>query len=334
MRRIVMRELSGKRILLIALSEYSDGIIKEMSDMGADVDYICDKPNNGVMCKTLGRMKFEPYMNVIRSYYTKCIRGIAHKQYDYILSIRGEYTPVESLDELREAFPSAKFILYMWDSILNNRGIQNTWSHYDKVYTFDRIDYLAHKDKIHFLPLFYYDSFLPKINETYKYDIAFIGTGHDDRVQIIKGIEEQCKKYGVKMYTYIFLPHHLIYVRNKLINPFYKNVRKSDIHFKLKPTADAYKIYAQSRCVVDIQSKTQNGMTMRTIEMIGLRKKLITTNKDIVNYDFYNPNNVLVVDRKNFKIDPYFINSPYRELKDEIYQKYSLRGWLSQLFEM
>ena len=26
---------------------------------------------------------------------------------------------------------------------------------------------------------------------------------------------------------------------------------------------------------------------MRTIEVLGMRKKLITTNEDIVNYDFY-----------------------------------------------
>ena len=37
--------------------------------------------------------------------------------------------------------------------------------------------------------------------------------------------------------------------------------------------------------------------------MIGLKKKLITTNKDIVNYDFYNSNNIMVVDRANFQID-------------------------------
>ena len=329
-----MGELSGKRILLIALSEYSDGIIKEMLAMGADVDYICDKPNNGAICKTLGRIKFKPYMKTIRDYYSKCIRERAHKQYDFILSIRGEYTPVESLDELKSTFPDAKIILYMWDSILNNHGIRKTWSHYDKVYTFDRIDYLAHKNEIDFLPLFYYDSFLPDTDGIYNYDIAFIGTGHDDRVQIIKGIQKQCEKYGLKMFSYVFLPHPLIYIRNKLTNSHYKNVKKKDIYFSLMPTTDAYMIYAQSRCVVDIQSKTQNGLTMRTIEMIGLKKKLITTNKDIVNYDFYNPNNILVVDRKNFRIDPDFINKEYTPLDDNLYQKYSLQGWIKQVFEI
>ena len=90
--------------------------------------------------------------------------------------------------------------------------------------------------------------------------------------------------------------------------------------------------YINEKCVIDIESPTQNGLTMRTIEMIGLKKKLITTNKDIVNYDFYNPNNILVCDRDNFKIDKSFIETPYEELAKEIYEKYSLKGWLLQIF--
>lgn len=72
---------------------------------------------------------------------------------------------------------------------------------------------------------------------------------------------------------------------------------------------------------------------MRTIEMIGLKKKLITTNKDIVNYDFYNENNILVVDRNNFKLDTDFINKPYQELDERIYKKYSLESWIKTLLE-
>lgn len=326
-----MKELEGKRILLIALTEYSKGIISELQNMGATVDYMCDKPNDGVVCKTLGRLKFKPYMRVIEKYYQEKVRGYSSNRYDFILSIRGEYTPVVSVQALKKAFPEAQIILYMWDSLRNNKGVEAKWEFYDKVWTFDRIDYLANKDKIDFLPLFYYNSFLPEKTGEYKYDIAFIGTGHEDRVKVIKGIKLQCEKYGLKMYEYIYLPHKLIYLRNKLKNTNYKGVTAKDIHFKLLPTKDAYKIYSESRCVIDIESPTQCGLTMRTIEMIGLEKKLITTNKDIVNYEFYNPNNIMVVDRKDFQIEPEFVNRPYKKLPDEMYQKYSLYGWILQV---
>lgn len=329
-------KLENKSVLLIALSEYSQGIIEQLKNMGANVDYICDKPNNGVICKTFGRIKFEPYIRIIESYYKKQISYLRRngKKYDYILVLRGEYTPIKSLLELKKSFKEAKIILYMWDSLKNNKGIELKWPYYDKVYTFDRADYLANQDKISFLPLFYYNNFLPQKNtEKYKYDIAFIGTGHEDRVKIIKGIQRVCEKYKLKMFSYIFLPHILIYIRNKLFNKSYKNVALHDIHFKLLPTKKAYQIYALSKCVVDIESPTQSGLTMRTIEMIGLKKKLITTNKDIINYDFYNPNNILVVDRNNFCINKEFIDKPYVELDGEIYKTYSLRGWLMRVLE-
>ena len=74
-------------------------------------------------------------------------------------------------------------------------------------------------------------------------------------------------------------------------------------------------------------------MTMRTIEILGLKRKLITTNKDIVNYDFYNSNNILVIDRDNPKFDISFIEKPYIELKEEIYKKYSLENWILEILK-
>lgn len=329
-----MKELEGKKVLLVALTEYSKGIIEELKKMGAVVDYICDKPNDGVICKTLGRIKFKPYIKIIEKYYRKEITKLSDNKYDYILVIRGEYTPSKSVKLLKSIFPNAKIILYMWDSVQNNKGIEKKWKYYDKVWTFDRIDYLEYKKEIGFLPLFYYNSFLPKKEDKYQFDIAFIGTGHDDRIKIIKEIKKQCDKYKLQIYEYIFLPHFFIYLWNKLKNKNYKDVKIQDVHFNLMPTKEAYDIYSKSRCVIDIESSSQSGLTMRTIEMIGLKKKLITTNKDIVNYEFYNKNNIMVVDRSNFKIDPEFVKLPYINLDEKIYKKYSLHGWILQVLEI
>ena len=330
-----MLELKGKRILLIALRGYSNGILKKMYDMGAQVDYLNDKPNDGFLCKTLGRLKVKSYISVINKYYRQVIENMKENQYDYILVIRGEYTPVDTLKLLKYTFKEAKLILYMWDSIKNNRYIDRTWEYYDKVYTFDRIDYLNNKDRIEFLPLYYYEDYLPdKSNDiVFKYDIAFIGTGHEDRVKIAKRVQMQCEEEGRKCFMYLFLPHKLIFLYNKMFNNYYKNVKIKDVCFCSMPFAEAYKIYSESKCVMDIESSSQNGLTMRTIEMIGLRKKLITTNKDIVNYDFYNQNNILVVDRKNFVLDFSFLDKPYIDLDEAIYQKYSLSNWIMEVLK-
>lgn len=329
-----MKNLENKKILFIALSGYSNGIKKRMESLGAEVDYFNDKPNDGFICKACGRFKVKPYEFILEKYYKELIETVKNNTYDYILILRGEYTPIKSAELLKKTFPDAKLVLYMWDSIINVKGIEQKWKTYDKVYTFDRIDYLKHKDKIEFLPLYYYDQYVPNDKKVdCEYDIAFIGTGHEDRVKIIKNIKMQCEKTGRTMYSFVFLPHILVYYYNKLINKHFKNVTKKDLCFDKLPFEKVYEIYNDSKCVVDIESSKQHGLTMRTIEMVGLRKKLITTNKDIVNYDFYHENNILVVDRENFVLDQSFCDKPYVMLDEEIYHKYSLSNWLVEVFK-
>ena len=71
---------------------------------------------------------------------------------------------------------------------------------------------------------------------------------------------------------------------------------------------------------------------MRTFEALGAKRKLITTNSHVMEYDFYRENNVLIVDRNNPIIPLSFIKAPYEELPIEIYNKYSLSSWLSNIF--
>ena len=331
---LIPEKNTKKNILLIALPGYSNGIKSKMENMGYNVVHINDKPNDGVVCKTLGRLQLKFYIKRIHNYYKKQIEKFDVDNFDFIVSIRGEYTPIETLKLLSAKYPTAKRILYMWDSIKNNKKIDKKWTYYNNVYTFDRIDFLNNKKSLKFLPLYYYEDYLPTLKANqYKYDIAFIGTGHGDRVKISNLVKETCQKNDLQYFSFLFLPHFLIYIQNKLFNKDYRNVKKKDIRFKMMPIKKAYEIYGESKCVVDVESKTQNGLTMRTIEMIGLKKKLITTNKDIVNYDFYNENNILVVDRNNFKLDTDFINKPYQELDERIYKKYSLESWIKTLLE-
>ena len=321
--------VTGNKVLFFALSGYSNGIVKAMQKIGLEVDYFNDKPNDGVVCKTLGRYKVPMYQKVLEKYYTGIVETIKDKEYDYILIIRGEYTPINSLKLLKKTFPKAKLILYMWDSILNNKKIEIKWLYFDRVITFDKKDYLDFQEQLEFLPLFYYEDFLPPKTATeMEYDIGFIGTGHGDRVQIMGEVQRQCEEQGLKIYSFMYLPHKLVYLYNKVTNPAFKKAKMSDFSYEKLPFEKVYEIYDKSKTVLDIESITQTGLTMRTLEIIGLHKKLITTNPDIVNYDFYNENNIQMIDRKHPKVDTEFINREYLELDEPIYKKYSLENWL------
>lgn len=324
--------VAGDRVLFFALSGYSNGIVKKMKEMGLEVDYFNDKPNDGVVCKTLGRYRVPFYTKVLEKYYQGILDSIETKEYDYIWVLRGEYTPINSLKLMKEKFPKAKLVLYMWDGIANTPKIERKWPSFDRVITFDRKDYLKYKDQLEFLPLYYYEDCIPKTGTVEKkYDIGFIGTGHGDRITIVNEIKKQCEEKGLRFYSFMFLPHKLVYLYNKVTNPAFKNAKVDDFSYEKLPFEKVYEIYAQSESVLDVENISQTGLTMRTIEIVGLHKKLITTNPDIVNYNFYNKNNIQLMDRKMPVVDEAFIHSDYVELEEDIYKQYSLESWIRNI---
>ena len=80
----------------------------------------------------------------------------------------------------------------------------------------------------------------------------------------------------------------------------------------------------QSKAVVDIQHPKQTGLTMRTIEMLGANKKIITTNSDIKHYDFYHPNNICIVKRNNVVVPTEFMTTPFVLVDERIKERYSI----------
>jgi hypothetical protein len=91
-------------------------------------------------------------------------------------------------------------------------------------------------------------------------------------------------------------------------------------------------VYEKSRCVLDSAQDGQLGLTIRVLEAIGAKKKIITTNEDVINYDFYYPENIYVYNGK-MDLDNVFFKEEYKELDKEIYEKYSLRNWLKKIVE-
>lgn len=301
--------------------------------LGMKVDQIADKPNDKAFGKIAGRLHLKVYEKVQDEYYHREISNLKH-DYDYILVIRGEYTTKNALKELKNRFGRAKLVLYMWDSIQNNHHIEEKWPLFDRVYTFDRKDYLQYLDKIGFIPLFYCEEYVKEaFFDNYEYDLAFIGTAHGDRPKIIKAIKQECENKGLKIFCYLYCPHILVFYYNKIFNRDYKRITRSDLNFKMLPQKTIYEIYSKSKCIVDIEIKTQTGLTMRTMDVLGLKRKLITTNTDIINYDFYNTNNIMILDREKAELNEEFLKKPYEELNEKVYNKYSMKNWLIQLLK-
>lgn len=93
---------------------------------------------------------------------------------------------------------------------------------------------------------------------------------------------------------------------------------------------DYIKHIGHCRAILDIANEGQDGLTQRVLESLFYHKKLITTNEDVVNYDFYNPSNICVVSAGNINIPEDFLSSPYEEVEQSILAHYSMETWVEQ----
>jgi len=115
-----------------------------------------------------------------------------------------------------------------------------------------------------------------------------------------------------------------------------KNINDNIIYTKKPIFIDALMEELESANVyLDLIRHGHNGLSFRIFEALAMQKKIITTNKSISEYDFYNPNNILILDENSeIDINPDFFKTPYQALSDAIYYKYTIENWVKTVFKL
>jgi hypothetical protein len=209
--------------------------------------------------------------------------------------------------------------------------ILNTFDH---AFSFDRND-SSSNESLEFLPLFYGENFQYIQNDDKEniYSVAFIGSLHSDRFNFVKKITNQLANDDLSAFTFFYCPSRLLFLLKKILTSEFNGVKWSDVSFTPLNQKTIKDIISESKMIIDVEHPSQTGLTLRTIESLGARKKLITTNKDIKNYDFFTDSNICVVDRINPKVDGTFKESKFSVKSELIEKKYSLNSWLNTIFQ-
>lgn len=80
----------------------------------------------------------------------------------------------------------------------------------------------------------------------------------------------------------------------------------------------------QSLCLLDFTQEKQTGLTVRVVEAIFAGKKIVTNNKDVLNYDIYNPENFFVMGVDDEALLELFLRSPFKTYSEDILYQYQL----------
>ena len=316
--------------------DYPELITRELEDMGYEVDFFDDRPSTNAWIKAAIRINKNLIGTYIKKYFESVMKTVRSKKYDVVFLISGQSLSFSEsmINEIKLCQKDAKFVLYQWDSQTNFPYIKQVQKYFDKCYSFDRRD-IEETPSLKFLPLFYsrkYEEIGKRNNTNFKYDFCFVGTAHPKKYKFIKIMSEQLKSVYPNQFIYFFFPSPIVYFYRKIMNNELRKAKYNEFHYVPLKGKDMNDVYETSRCVLDSAQDGQLGLTIRVLEALGAKKKLITTNEDVINYDFYKPENIYVYEGK-IDLENVFFTHEYKEVNKEVYEKYSLRSWLKEILE-
>lgn len=250
--------------------------------------------------------------NLKHIYYGEKIIELLKNQerQDLILTIKGDFIDNKSIIEFKNH--AKKSIAFFNDAISRYPNIKNVLPLFDEVYSFEKKD--CEKYNLKFKTNFIYQQNTEN-KEKHKYQLFNISS-RDKRTKIILKVASALKKLDINYKIFIF--------DNK------KKLKKSDIIEIIEkpiPMEKVNQFIDDSEVLLDIHRSKQDGLSFRVFESLGKEKKIITTNKDIKNYDFYNEQNILIID-ENFEIPKSFFDSKYIPIPEMILKKYLIENWV------
>ena len=324
----------GRRILLISprFFGYETKIINHLKSLGSDVHFLDERPGNSFLVKGLIRLHSVLSPPLARSYFKRALAALHAVRFDDVLVISPEFFDEGTIQQVRETQPAARIILYMWDSLINKgwTGHRATsfLAGFDRTFSFDDVDATHYGMSLR--PLFY-SSTVPRQDDVAStFAFSFIGTIHSDRYRVLKDMKRCATARGFPTFIYPFLPSKYIYWFYRLTKPEFKGTKLADFQLSSLPYDQVMAVFKASSCIVDIEHPGQRGLTMRTLEVIGSGKHLITTNPNIRKYPFYSPDRVTVIDRHQATLpDP--MPEPRLVSEEETYAL-SLHGWCEDIF--
>lgn len=228
----------------------------------------------------------------------------------------------DKLEVLRNFTKNSKEIFWLWNKMEASK-IEYLKTFSKNIWTFDKVD--SEINNIKYSSQFYWRSNLKTLNS--KIDILFLGQNKGRDLQIIE-LDRKLK-----------LNNKFIIVLKKYKSEVFKILSKNKKYYtyKVTPYNKVVELIKQSNCLLELTQKNQEGLTIRALEALFFNKKLITNNIEIKKYNFYNKNNIFIIDdffninEKEIEEIKKFLKEEYIEISKVIKSQYSIESWLTTL---
>lgn len=247
------------------------------------------------------------------------------EKYDFCLFIRADFFDDDIIQFCK--LKSKQIVSYHYDGINRNKKIFNKIKFFDDFFVFDKED-LKVNPSFKYISNFYFNYPEDDKNIKIENDFYFLGSHHESRKENIFKLYEKLSQLSnnVKFEIVFDKPDYkkIPSYKERQINCFKKII--------------AYNLYLENikktKIIIDLVIDEHKGLSFRVFESLKYRKKLITTNKTIKDYPFYNENNILVLDNNNLEEIDLFLKKPLVEIDPSIIKAYSFTNWFKNLYNI
>lgn len=235
----------------------------------------------------------------------------------------GEYQTIVVFDNvadipllkwLKNHTDNARIIFWLWNIF---DGDLSEYRKYAEIYCFD--EDFAKKKQIGYAPQFYFSSDLKQVHAVGN-SVYYVGYDKN-RYEVLHKIA--CYLDGQS------IGYHFELMKNPA-----NSYMESNWIFLQDDVLD-YKLVlqgiAETSAILEINRNDQTGLTVRTLEAITYGKKLITNNKEIISYDFYNQNDFYVFDEDHLEGLAEFMNDLYVPVPETVLKTYTYDEWLRHI---
>lgn len=230
-------------------------------------------------------------------------------KYKVVILHASSITPIVA-KFIKKVNPNIRLIIWYWNPVEKCVPVSDFLKYDCEIWSFDEknsIDY-----KIGYNTQYYFKDV--KLSENIiSNDVFFLG-GDKGRLKKLLIIKEEFSKRGIESDFHITktefkAPHNDIYRDRISYNQYLDKI-------------------SESKAILDIVAEGQTGLTLRPLEALFLKKKLITNDNSIVKRDFYNKQNIFILGLDDLDNLYDFINSPLIDSDEDIYLKYDFDSWI------
>lgn len=216
---------------------------------------------------------------------------------------------------LNKKFPDIRIIIWYSNPVSKDTPINSYEKFNCEIWSFDKDD--CQKYDLRENNQFIDHEMFNNLNNEIKYDLCFIGL---DKGRLSQLLDLKTKFDERDISTYLYIVNS-----NKNSSDSYNYENR--ISYK-----ELLNIESNSRALLDIVQPEQRGQTLRPIEALFFKKKIVTNNYSILEADFYNRENIFILGKDNIQDIQEFLKSDYKDLSSDLLEKYTVKGWISNFF--